>query len=631
MTFIDHLRNSSPESRYLEVAFGRHVVAGDLAKSIVTGTSPTHIVTIQQILGEAFGKGWKGIVGAWFRGVNRSAASMVFHPGKRAPEPEYKAFTVDHTTNTITCAAHGYLDDDMVFVSGIDLADPLTADTIYFVRDAATNTFKVASLLGGTAIDLTDNGSGSQFVIKNDLEQGVDAVFLSDTPHSNTAWVRAQCPSGSESGIPDIDTKNNPPDGFSCIIDCQTGDIYDDGGDVVDTDQLLTNPADVLAFGAMEIWKKPAARIDWISLDNLRQIANEQVTPDYTTLPQGVGLTARYYDGDAFDTLKETRVDPVVQFDPSSGAPALNLNVDDFSARFEGKIRAKYSETYTFYLTHDNGGKLWVDNLSTVLIDQWGTVGTHSATIALTADSFYDIKLEWNESGSTAEFKLEWESPSQPRQTVPQDRLYPKNVDLNRFESHVAFIRPTTFADFLRQILFSCNGLYQDVGGKLSFFCVDELSTVFDFDESNIVKKNGFRFYSRFSQQELLNLPNRFIADGRDLESRYLEKFDPELFYDLPELQEKAHRIIEETVFVGNSRRWQVLDNLRHYAKLRTAGLVCEFDGMPQTLSVQPGDLVRVTHSLPGWTEKRFLVLEATDKAIGKDADERIIKCLEWT
>ncbi|KAK0039558.1 hypothetical protein Bpfe_031043 [Biomphalaria pfeifferi] len=47
--------------------------------------------------------------------------------------------------------------------------------------------------------------------------------------------------------------------------------------------------------------------------------------------------------------------------------------------------------------------------------------GTHSGTIALTTDQFCDIKAEWNESGSTANFKLEWQSPSQPREVVPQD------------------------------------------------------------------------------------------------------------------------------------------------------------------------------------------------------------------
>jgi hypothetical protein len=205
-----------------------------------------------------------------------------------------------------------------------------------------------------------------------------------------------------------------------------------------------------------------------------------------------------------------------------------------------------------------------------------------------------------------------------------------KRARKTRFECHASFITRTNFDQFLRSILFTCNGVYQDINGKLTFLCLDETTPSFDFDEGNIVK-NTLKYYPRFTQQELLGLPNRYIADGRDLESRYLEKFDPQLFYDLPDLQDLAGRIIEETVAVGNTTRWQALKNLAHYAKLRTGSMVCEFEGMPQTLPVMEGDKANVTHSMPGWTDKEFLVLEATDKSIDSSADERIFKLLDWS
>ena len=627
MGFVDHLKGASPEAKVLEVAFGLHVVEGDLAKSIVTGSSPSHVVTLQQLLGDAHGKGWSGPVGVWFRGVNRPAAKYVFHPGKNALEPDYKTFTADNSTDTLTATAHGYLDGDMLFLGGNDLPAGLFPGKIYYVRDKTANTFKLSETSGGTAVDFTDDGSGTMQCWKNDADQGVDPVFSQDTPHSRTAWLRVECPNGSETGIPDIDTKENPPTGLSTIIKCQLGDVYDDAGDVVAEDEYLTNPADVITFGLKDLQGFANSRIDFPSLETLRTASDTLVTPDYTALPQGVGLTGKYYDGDNFDTLKSTRVDPVIQFDSSSGAPGLDLNVDDFSVRWEGKVRPKYSGTYTFYLTHDNGGKLWVDG--TLIIDQWGSVGEHSGTISLTADTFYDIKVEWNETGVTAECRLEWKSDQQIRQVIPQDRLYPKAVDVKRFECHAAFTTGTTLDAFLRQVLFSCNGGYQDRNGKLSFFTIDDLTPVFDFDESNIVK-NSFRFYPRFSQQELMVLPNRFEAKGRDLESRYLEEFDPPLYYDLASLQDIAGRVIPEQIFVGNTRRWQCLGNLAHYAKLRTNLMVCEFEGMPQTLKVLPGDLVTVTHSIPDWTEKQFLVLEATDRSIDSEADDRFFKLLEW-
>lgn len=550
MTFVDHLKGNKPEELFLEVAFGKHVIAGDLSKSIVTGADPTHVVKIQHMLGDAFGKGWKGPVGVWFRGVNRDSTKYKFYPGIMSP------------------------------------------------------------------------GNG-------DSVQGIDSVFDQDTPHSNTAWIRVECPNGSEVGIPEFDTKGSPPTGLTGVYECQLGDIYDAAGDVIDSDELLVNPADVLTFGLKVIRKYDNSRINFTSLATLRTACDVTETPDYTTLPQGVGLTGKYYDGSSFTTFKSQRVDPVVQYEASTGAPALNLTPTGFSVRFEGKIRFKYNETYTFYLTHNDSGKLWVDNLTTAIIDEAAS-GTHSITFAPSAtDQFKDIKMEWTNASGNSEFKLEWQSTSQPRQVVPQDRLYPKAEAVPRFRTNAAFTTRTNFDEFLRAILFTCNGGVQDANGQLSFFIIDDLTPSFDFDETNIVK-NTFKFYPRYSQQELLQLPNRFIADGRDLDSRYLEKFDPPLFYDVEELQAMAGRVIEETVAVGNATRWQALKNLAHYAKLKTAPMYCEFGGMPSTLAVLPGDLVTVTHSIPDWNDKEFLCVEATDRSIDSAADERIFKLLDW-
>jgi hypothetical protein len=131
--------------------------------------------------------------------------------------------------------------------------------------------------------------------------------------------------------------------------------------------------------------------------------------------------------------LKSKRVDPVIQYDLSTGAPALDITPTGFSVRFEGKIRPKYTETYTFYLTHNDSGKLWINDLTTPLIDQ-ASAGTHSATIALTADQYYDIKMEWTNAAGDSQFMLEWQSTSQSRQVVTEDRLYPKAEAIKRFE-----------------------------------------------------------------------------------------------------------------------------------------------------------------------------------------------------
>lgn len=58
-------------------------------------------------------------------------------------------------TDTIYSAAHGYADTQkVVFYNGTPPAG-LTEGTVYFVRDSATDSFKVAATAGGVAIDLT--------------------------------------------------------------------------------------------------------------------------------------------------------------------------------------------------------------------------------------------------------------------------------------------------------------------------------------------------------------------------------------------------------------------------------------------------------------------------------------------
>lgn len=533
----------------LDVSFGRHVLAGDLAKSIVTGSSPTHVVTIQQLLGDAFGYGWTRVVGAWFRGTNRDSTKYKFYPGIQSP--------------------------------------------------------------GNT-----------------DTTQGIDSTFNLDTPHSNTAWIRVECPNNGEVEIPDFDTKNNPPIGLAGIFDTQFGIAYDENGDT-DESRFLNNPADVIGFGCRTIRGYPQARVDWGSLSTLQSACNGTVTPDYTTLPQGVGLTARYFADTTFSSLIEKRVDPVIEFDPSAGAPALGIPPTGFSARFEGKIRFKYSETYLMSLLHNDTGKLWINDLTTPIING-ATSGVDTGNFTAVADQWYDIKLEWTNTSGDSQFILEWQSTTQAIQIVPQDRLYPKAEAVPRFVTNMAFSTRTTFDQFLRSVLFTCNGGFQDVGGKLRFFCITDESSSFDFDQTNIDKTQPFTFSPRFTQQELLALPNRYIGDGRDTDDRYLQKFDPPLYYDMPALQAIAGRVIEETVAVGNTTRWQGLTNLAHYAKVKTQPIVCQFEGLPQTIGVMQGDIVRVSHPSPNWSFKPFLCIEATDKSVDSGPDNRIFKLINW-
>lgn len=70
-----------------------------------------------------------------------------------------KNFVVVPSTDIVYSTAHGYADTTkIVFYNGTPPTG-LTEGTVYFVRDATTDSFKVAATSGGVAIDLTGAAS----------------------------------------------------------------------------------------------------------------------------------------------------------------------------------------------------------------------------------------------------------------------------------------------------------------------------------------------------------------------------------------------------------------------------------------------------------------------------------------
>jgi len=85
---------------------------------------------------------WTAITGGTFLGMTSCGGSEM-------------EFAADTTADTITAAAHGLADTDKIVFVGDTPPAGLIEGTVYYVRDATTNTFKVAATSGGVAIDLT--------------------------------------------------------------------------------------------------------------------------------------------------------------------------------------------------------------------------------------------------------------------------------------------------------------------------------------------------------------------------------------------------------------------------------------------------------------------------------------------
>jgi hypothetical protein len=73
------------------------------------------------------------------------------------------AVTPEADDDTFTDNAHGLSDGDAIVFQATAIPTGLTAGTVYYVRDSAANTFKVAATIDGAAIDITTDGTGVEW------------------------------------------------------------------------------------------------------------------------------------------------------------------------------------------------------------------------------------------------------------------------------------------------------------------------------------------------------------------------------------------------------------------------------------------------------------------------------------
>ncbi len=127
----------------------------------------------------------------------------------------------------------------------------------------------------------------------------------------------------------------------------------------------------------------------------------------------GTGLTARWYDDDAFRELVATRV----------GYPAVDLGLFDepvpgtgfsWSARWTGSITVPTTGSYTFRTTirRDDGVRLWVGDR--LVLDDWsGRDTAPTATVRLAARTPTPIRLEYRDIAWDARLSVDWTYPGQ--------------------------------------------------------------------------------------------------------------------------------------------------------------------------------------------------------------------------
>ncbi|MCF7733582.1 MAG: FG-GAP-like repeat-containing protein, partial [Akkermansiaceae bacterium] len=153
------------------------------------------------------------------------------------------------------------------------------------------------------------------------------------------------------------------------------------------------------------------------SVDGLRihRGNGDKTFTTYQHIPAGTGLqtfSATYYDNNDLTGTSISRTDEAINFNWGYGSPDPTIDVDTFSARWEGSFISPHTGLFSFATTTDDGTRLWIDldrsgtyEPEELLIDKWITQGTTTYTtplVTMTSGLSYGVKMEYFEQSSPA-------------------------------------------------------------------------------------------------------------------------------------------------------------------------------------------------------------------------------------
>ena len=110
---------------------------------------------------------------------------------------------------------------------------------------------------------------------------------------------------------------------------------------------------------------------------------------------------------DLFGSPALVRQDPDINFNWGTGPPAPGFPGNNFSVRWQRTVDFEPTN-YRFYLTVNDGARLWVDNQ--LLIDEWRDGETREVTADLAiASGPHELRVEYYKSTGEGAVRLRWE------------------------------------------------------------------------------------------------------------------------------------------------------------------------------------------------------------------------------
>lgn len=138
-------------------------------------------------------------------------------------------------------------------------------------------------------------------------------------------------------------------------------------------------------------------------------------SPSETPMEQ---LFDRGFEGEFFNNMslegspEATRVDSKIDFE-WDGAPAKGIQADRFSIRYRGTMKARTSGEHAFYLTSDDGARMFIDGRK--VIDAWSDHGpqTDVCTCEMREGEEHEVVIEYYENTNSATLKLSCVEPKE--------------------------------------------------------------------------------------------------------------------------------------------------------------------------------------------------------------------------
>lgn len=162
----------------------------------------------------------------------------------------------------------------------------------------------------------------------------------------------------------------------------------------------------------------------------------------YITVTQyAPGLLANYFNDQSWSVPAITKIANRVWYaDSASGASSDLLNwpmdyigeTDDFSVSFDGYLYVPTNDTYTFYLTSDDGSFLSLDGVQVINNGGVHSAATVQVTRSLTA-GYHPIQVRMFENGGEAVVHLEYSTPTVARTPVTSLYHTPNTPPLSDF------------------------------------------------------------------------------------------------------------------------------------------------------------------------------------------------------